>query len=78
VSAEVDNDLRRADALIDVNRHRDALPILSSVIAAHPQNATAYCLLARCYSLDGRYDAMLTAASSAVSYAPESEWGFRL
>jgi tetratricopeptide (TPR) repeat protein len=78
VSVEVDNDLRRAESLIEINRPNDALPILSAIIAMHPDNVKAYCLLARCHSLNGGYGAMLTAASNAVMYGPQQEWGFRL
>jgi Flp pilus assembly protein TadD len=78
VTVEIDNDLRRAESLIEISRQNDALAILSAVIAAAPDSVKAYCLLARCHSLNGSYDAMLMAATQAVRYGPQHEWGYRL
>jgi Flp pilus assembly protein TadD len=78
VSVEIDGDLGRAESLIEVNRPNDALPILSAVIAMQPDNVKAFCLLARCHSMNGNNSAMLTAASNAVMYGPQQEWAFRL
>jgi Flp pilus assembly protein TadD len=78
MSVEVDNDLRRAESLIEVNRSNEAMPILSAVIGMHPDNVKAFCLLARCHSLNGNYTAMLDAASRAVMHGPQQEWGYRL
>jgi tetratricopeptide (TPR) repeat protein len=78
MTVEIDNDLRRADALIEINRPQDALPIISGVIAMAPDNVKAYCLLARCHSMAGRHAMMLAAADRAVFYGPDNEWGHRL
>jgi tetratricopeptide (TPR) repeat protein len=75
---EIENDLRRADALIDVNRPQDALRIVSAVIATAPDTFKAYCLAARCHSMAGDHAMMLAAADRAVFHGPNNEWGHRL
>jgi tetratricopeptide (TPR) repeat protein len=75
---EIENDLRRADALIDVNRPQDALRIVTAVIAVAPDNVRAYCLAARCHSMTGDYGMMLAAATQATVFGPGNEWGHRL
>jgi tetratricopeptide (TPR) repeat protein len=75
---EIENDLRRADALIDVNRPQEALRIVSAVIATAPDNVRAYCLAARCHSMTGNHQMMLAAATQATVHGPANEWGHRL
>ena len=77
-STDVEHDLRSAEALIDVNRPNDALPLLAAVIAAAPDNVRAFCLLARCHSMSGDFTAMLWAADQATTFGPGQEWGHRL
>jgi len=78
MSVDVADDLNRVDALIDVNRPDEALALVTSVLAAAPDSARAYCLLARCHSMKGDHAAMYRAATDAIRCAPESEWGHRL
>ncbi len=75
---EIEHDLQRADALIDVNRPADALRIVLGVIATAPDNFRAYCLAARCHSMAGEHALMLAAADRAVFHGPNNEWGHRL
>ncbi len=75
---EIENNLRRADALIEINRPQDAHRLVSAVVAAAPDNFRAYCLLARCYSMTGNTEMMLAAADQATVRNPDHEWGHRL
>jgi tetratricopeptide (TPR) repeat protein len=71
-------DLDRARALCDLARFDDAAQLLQRVVAADPQNARAWCLLAQAY-LGGREDGdALRAAETALSLSPEDEWAHRL
>jgi tetratricopeptide (TPR) repeat protein len=77
-SSDVTNDLRRAEALIGVNRPADAQTILSGVLATSPDNVRAYCLIAQCANATNNYVGMLRAATQATTYGPSLEWGHRL
>jgi Flp pilus assembly protein TadD len=69
---------RRAQALIDVGRHQQALTILGDVLAGNPDEPTALCLVARCHYAAGQYRQMLATTAHATSVAPDFEWPYRL
>jgi tetratricopeptide (TPR) repeat protein len=71
-------DVERARALCDLARFGDAAQLLQRVVAADPQNARAWCLLAQA-RLGGHEDSdALRASRTALSLAPDDEWPHRL
>jgi cytochrome c-type biogenesis protein CcmH/NrfG len=71
-------ELDRAEALLNADQHRTALGVLSSHLAADPDNVHALCLISR--ALLGVDDApgALNAARRASALAPGEEWPARL
>lgn len=71
-------EIERARALCELARFDDAAPLLRRAVAAEPQNADAWCLLAQA-ELGRRHDEdALQAAGTALSLAPDDEWPHRL
>ena len=71
-------EIERARALCELARFDDAVPLLRRAVAAEPQNAGAWCLLAQA-ELGRRHDEdALQAAGTALSLAPDDEWPHRL
>lgn len=75
---EEHNSIKKAEALIDIERRREAVPLLTKVIAANPQNFHAACLLARCFYELKENDEALKYAEKAIGIEPENEWAHRL
>ncbi|GHJ43799.1 hypothetical protein Cs7R123_11410 [Catellatospora sp. TT07R-123] len=78
MSDDVEDDLRRAEALLSVGRHDAAGEVLARVLARRPDSYQALCQLARVEFERGDYAAMLAAADAAVAAAPGSDWAHRL
>lgn len=72
------NLIKRAEALIDIERQREAVPILTKVCANNPQNYQAACLLARCFYELNENEEALKYAEKAVQIEPADEWAHRL
>jgi tetratricopeptide (TPR) repeat protein len=70
--------VRHAENLIAIRRYADALPWIARAIAADPDSAWPYCLLARALIPLGQYRRALKAAETAVLCDPENEWPHRL
>ncbi len=78
MSEIAENLFQKAEHLTEVERWREAVPLLLKVIAQNPQHFQAYCLLSLChYSLKDNEKA-LEFAEKAITVAPEEEWGHRL
>jgi tetratricopeptide (TPR) repeat protein len=71
-------DLRRAEALIEINRLDDASRMLGVFLATNPDSFLAWALLARCHGLQGEHREMLGAAQRACHLEPGNELGHRL
>ncbi len=76
--AGLNDELRRAEGLLEMNRPADALAVLTVAAATAPDSVTVHCLIARCHSDMGNYAGMLRAATEATKQGPRNEWGHRL
>jgi tetratricopeptide (TPR) repeat protein len=68
----------RAQSLMAVGRHPEAVEILRSAVASEPQNPDLACLLGAALLRVGKPAESLQMARSAAAIAPESEWPFRV
>lgn len=75
---EIRQELTRATTMLDLGRYTEAGRLLAAVVASEPENARAWCLLARAHLGAGHYADAVTAAGRAVSLSPEDEWPHRL
>src|ERR1700759_278427 len=75
---ELRQELARADAMLDMKRYDQACGVLARLGAAEPENARAWCLLARAHLGAGRHQQAVDAANRAVSLDPADEWPHRL
>jgi tetratricopeptide (TPR) repeat protein len=70
--------VRRARALMDLDRHAQARPLLAEALAEDPADADAWCALSRCcHGLDD-YPGALDAAMRALGVAPDQALGWRM
>lgn len=69
--------LRRAEALVELRRWRDAIPLLERVVADEPADAYAWSLLSQSQFEAGFPSAALRSAESGISADPEYEWAHR-
>jgi Flp pilus assembly protein TadD len=67
-----------AESLVALGRYAEAASMLSTQLAADPDNAVLVALLARCQIGTGDYPAALATANRYVAMQPEDEWGHRL
>ncbi len=72
------NSIRKAEALIDIERQREAVPLLTKIFAHDPQNFHAVCLLARCFYELNENEEALKYAEKAIQIEPDEEWAHRL
>ena len=75
---ELRQELARADAMLDMKRYDQACGVLARLVAAEPENARAWCLLARAHAGQGDYQAAAQAANRAVTLVPSDDWPHRL
>jgi tetratricopeptide (TPR) repeat protein len=76
--APAEGPIQHADNLIAIRRYAEALPWIARAIAADPDSAWPYCLLARALIPLGQYRRALKAAETSVLRDPENEWPHRL
>jgi tetratricopeptide (TPR) repeat protein len=69
---------KHAQALMDVDRPRDAIPLLHKALAGDPQNSHYLCSLSSAHHNLKEYTEALTWAERALGIAPDEEWGHRL
>ena len=74
----VRHELARAATMLDLGRYDEAGRLLAQVVAAEPESARAWCLLARAHLGASHYAEALAAANRAASLEPEDEWPHRL
>ncbi|NUT03395.1 MAG: tetratricopeptide repeat protein [Hamadaea sp.] len=74
----VEDDLAKAQNLIDIGRAEDARRLLRRILAEQPQSYLALCTLAQADHEVGDFDAMLTHADAATAALPEAGWAHRL
>lgn len=72
------SDLSRGRALLDVRRYAEARDALARHLAAEPDDAEAWALLAVAQHGNAAYAEMRDAAQRAAALAPEDEWPHRL
>jgi tetratricopeptide (TPR) repeat protein len=70
--------LRRAQALLDIGRHNDAIALLTDSLRLNPQSVDTYCYLGLALERAGQLDRALSILEEAVKLAPNSEWPHRL
>jgi tetratricopeptide (TPR) repeat protein len=75
---ELRQELARADAMLDMKRYDQACGVLARLVATEPENARAWCLLARAHLGAGRHQQAVDAANRAVTLDPADEWPHRL
>jgi Flp pilus assembly protein TadD len=71
-------DLSRAGMMIDLGRFGDAVRVLTTVVAATPDSARAWCLLARAQLGGGNEAGAVQAAHRASELDPADDWPHRL
>jgi tetratricopeptide (TPR) repeat protein len=71
-------DLSRAGMMIDLGRFGDAVRVLTTVVAATPDSARAWCLLARAQLGGGNEAGAVQAAHRASELDPADDWPYRL
>ena len=72
------DDLDRADALLDVDRADQAREIIVRVMARDPESVRAACLLASAFRVSEDWARMRAAAERACALAPEHSWAHQL
>ena len=70
--------LARAELLISLGRHDEALSTLAPTLREEPDNSYALCLAAQANLQLDRPEAARRAAEAAIKADPSSEWPFRL
>ena len=68
----------RAAVMIELGRFADAIRALGQVLAATPDDARAWCLLARALLGGGDLAAAVAAARRASALDPASDWPYRI
>ncbi len=69
---------QRAQALLDLGRASDAIPVLLQALSQAPDDHRTLCLLALAHGKAGRAAEAVPWADQAVKAAPDHEWGHRL
>ena len=64
--------------MLDVRRFDEASTLLSRIVAAEPDSARAWCLMARAHLGADRYAEAIEVANRAVTLDPSDEWPHRL
>ena len=64
--------------MIEIERYREAIPLLGKALAEDPQDIYAACLLAQCHYELGEHKKALEYAEKAIQIEPDYEWGHRL
>src|SRR5262245_30367061 len=70
--------LERAEALLAVSRHAEAIPWLERAIADDPTALEPRCRLALAFVRLKQHDRALRATEQAVAIAPTHEWPHRI
>lgn len=68
----------QAQALMDLGRHQEAVPMLQRAIAGWPDDPAPRCLLALCLLEVGQAKDAEAMARSAIGLAPDAEWPHRV
>ncbi len=74
----MDAQLQRADVMVGLGRHGEAISLLAQVVAAQPDHGEAWGLLAQAQLAAGKPEEGLAAARRAVELSPASAWPHRL
>ena len=69
---------RKADHLAEIDRSREAIPVLLEALALDTGSCDVLCRLALCYITIEEFHRGLEYANLAVGADPEDEWGHRL
>ncbi len=72
------NCLARAEALIEIERWREAIHELHKLLEFAPENYRALCLMAQCFYQLGEHNEGLSWSNRAIAVLPNNEWAHRL
>jgi predicted Zn-dependent protease len=75
---QLENLISKAEHLAEIERWREAIPLLLKVLAQNPQHFQANCLHSLCHCSIGDFEKAIEFAEKAIAVAPEEEWGHRL
>jgi tetratricopeptide (TPR) repeat protein len=70
--------LQRAQALLDLGRHKEALPLITDALRLNPESAEIYCYLAFALRQTGEIKQALVVIEDALRKDPNLEWAHRL
>ena len=70
--------LRRAQVMLELNRHDEAASVLGPLLAEDPGNSTGWCLLTLAHLGAGRHQDAVASAARAIAAAPGDDWPHRL
>jgi tetratricopeptide (TPR) repeat protein len=70
--------MRRAEALTEIERWREAIHELHQFMRYQQDHYRAWCLLSQCHYRLGEYEKALELAEKAVTKDPQQEWAYRL
>jgi tetratricopeptide (TPR) repeat protein len=70
--------LERAESLIELARYKEAIPLLTKLLAVNPNDYHARCLLAVCFLSLSKFGDALEQLKKAIETEPENEWAFRV
>jgi tetratricopeptide (TPR) repeat protein len=70
--------LERASMLLEIDRWREALGLLSSHLASNPDDVRALCLAAHAHAGLEEWAACVAASRRALALDPDDEWAWRL
>lgn len=68
----------RVDLLLEMGRHREALPLIRQAVTLDPDSVAAHCQMARILRGLDDHAGALRAAEAAVALDPLEEWGHRM
>ena len=72
------NCLARAEALIEIERWREAIHELHKLLQFAPENYRALCLMSQCFYQLGEHNEGLSWSNRAIAVLPNNEWAHRL
>ena len=70
--------LKRADALIEINRFPEAITELNKFLSYFPENYDAFCKLSLCFYELNELNKSLEFSKNAIESNPLGEWAYRL
>ena len=63
---------------MEINRFREAIPLLTKAYTQNPENYNVVCSLSYCFSELRENERSMEYAEKAIIINPENEWAYRL